>query len=557
MKNRILILTLIITFLPGTLPAYAAGVNRPAAEAPPPGVIDKGPALTGEIIIDGAMIEAPPPYIYNDFEGVVMLPLRALAENLGIGVVWLPDEQSVILGGDIQIWIGKDIYSRGQTAPVAFGPAPELSNGFTYIPLPFVNHVLTGYNARLDDGRVVINTLDTAADPPFIFGKAAHAIHPETVDAFVPVFAEEMARYDRIAPLCWPDNAVTGKTVVLEDIDTNRFWLVSAAGAVTELTGEAAAQMGVLRRETPDDFSFYEDGMYISVSDQSVKDQFGWDKPHVGAYDAVLWLTHEGFHKWEQGDKWAYPDAEDISNTGREEFFLDIAARTKRHLLQTQLLKAVAEPGDNGLVLDALSTFLDYKTQNAGDYENALYYDRIEGTALYFEMVSSLYIFYPDQINGGADIERAFAYLAREYEENYIRIGVISESYYVGMLACVLLDRADENWKERVMREPAVTPLELLFSHYKDTPLPEPKQPTREETDRVTEGIRDKIRMLVERQVPLMTGLKSSLAGLPEAERAVYAAFLDDMLRKFVEMITVLTEEEQKAQEDFIISMSD
>jgi len=374
---------------------------------------------------------------------------------------------------------------------------------------------------------------------------------PETVSEFVPVFAEQMARYNQVAPLCWPGNSVVGKSVVLEDVDTNRFWFIAPDGAVTELSEEDVKQMGVSHRERPDDFSFFEGGMYITVSDQSVKDKNGWDTPHVGAYDSILWLTHEGFHKWEQNDKWNNPDLESIANSGRDEFFLDISARAKRNLLQTQLMWAAAEPGNTKLILNALATYENYKIENANDYANTLYFDRIEGTAQYFELVSSLYIFYPDQISGKKDLEQAFTSLA-QYQDSYIRLGVVSESYNIGMFACVLLDRLDENWKERIMREPFVTPLEILSSHYKDKKLPEPKQLTQEEIESVTEDIREKVRFLIERQIPVLTGLKQGLDDMPEEKRIAYEMFLDEMIRKFKEMITILPEEEQKTYEDFI-----
>ena len=81
----------------------------------------------------------------------------------------------------------------------------------------------------------------------FSFGKQAHDFHPENVDEFIPVFAEEMARYNKIAALCWPDNAVMGKSVVLEDVDTNRFWYIMPDGAATELSEKNVEQMGVFR----------------------------------------------------------------------------------------------------------------------------------------------------------------------------------------------------------------------------------------------------------------------------------------------------------------------
>jgi len=383
---------------------------------------------------------------------------------------------------------------------------------------------------------------------------AASAAQPGTVDEFVPVFAYEMARYNQAAPLCWPDNAVFGKSVVLEDVDTNRFWLIAPDGAVSELSEEDAGMMGVSRRDRPDDFSFYDGGMYITVSDQSVKDKYGWDKPHVGAYDSILWLTHEGFHKWEQDGKWSRPDQEADVNSDREEFLLDISARAKRGILQRQLMRAAAEPGNTGLILDALATYEDYKTQNAGDYENAMYFDRIEGTAQYFELVSSLYIFYPGGINSKADLERAFVDMA-QYEDSYVRLGAVSESYNIGMFACVLPDRLDGNWKEEIMSDPCATPLEILSARYEGEMLPAPKQASQEEIDKLTEDVREKVRFLIERQTQVLTGLKMSLVDMPAEERAAYEMFFDDLLGRFQDMIVILPADEQQAQEDFITAM--
>ena len=411
--------------------------------------------------------------------------------------------------------------------------------------------------------KCTVKPVEIEAAPPtgeaatgFTFGKQAHDFHPETVDEFVPVFASQLARYSQTAPLLWPDNAVIDKTVVIEDVDTNRFWFIAADGTAAELSEDVAGQMGVSRRERPDDFSFYECGVYITVSDESVKNKFGWDKPHVGAYDSILWLTHEGFHKWEQSDKWNNPPQESIANSDRDEFFLDISARTKRNLLQKQIMQAVSEPGSTDLILDALATYENYKTQNADDYGNAVFFDRTEGTAKYYEFVSSLFIFYPEQISSKEDLDRAFTYLA-QYEESYVNLGLVSESYSIGMFACVLLDRLDENWKERIMREQFTTPLEILSSHFTDKTLPEPKQLTKDEVERVTEDIRERVRFLVAKQIPVLTGIKQGLVDLPEEDRVVYKMYLNDMLRRFTDMITILPEEEQKAHEEFIRAMQE
>jgi hypothetical protein len=117
------------------------------------------------------------------------------------------------------------------------------------------------------------------------------------------------------------------------------------------------------------------------------------------------------------------------------------------------------------------------------------------------------------------------------------------------------LDRLDENWKEIIMREQFITPLEILSSHFKDEILPEPKQLSQEEIERVTEDIRERVRFLIERQIPWLTRLKQGLDDLSEEDRVVYEMYLNEMLQKFKDMITILPEEEQKAQEDFISTM--
>ena len=385
----------------------------------------------------------------------------------------------------------------------------------------------------------------------FNFGKQAHAFHPETVDEFIPVFASQLARYNQIAFLLWPDNAVVNQSAVLEDVDTHRFWFVAPDGAITSLMENDIEAMGVTRRATPDDFSFYEGGTYITISEQSVREQMGGEKLHVGAYDAILWLTHEGFHKLEQEERWKKPEFEDIPNPDRNEFLTNIDARVKRNLLQRLIMRAVADPGNTSLILDALATYEEYKIQNPDDYRFALYWEQIEGTALYYEAASSLFIFYPDQVDSKEDLARAFAYLAT-HEDKYIAIGLVSESYNLGLFAGALLDRLDENWKKRVMQEPLLTPLEILSSYYEGIPLPEPKQFTQDEIEIVTAEIQERVRFLAERQVFALTMLKQNLDSMPEEERAIMEMFIMQTLQNFEEMIKILPAEEQKAREDFI-----
>ena len=111
--------------------------------------------LNGEIIINGELIDAPTPYVHKDDPEVVMVPLRAVAEKLGLKVIWQAYEQEIILGYGIQLWIGNAEFVTNFTFRSKLNPAPELTDGMTYVSLDFIRNVLE-YDANISDGSVVI-----------------------------------------------------------------------------------------------------------------------------------------------------------------------------------------------------------------------------------------------------------------------------------------------------------------------------------------------------------------------------------------------------------------
>lgn len=61
---------------------------------------------------------------------------------------------------------------------------------------------------------------------------------------------------------------------------------------------------------------------------------------------------------------------------------------------------------------EALATYEDYKVQFPDDYANSQYFDRMEGTAHYFEIGACLYAAYPSKIKNENDLHRAWSLLA-------------------------------------------------------------------------------------------------------------------------------------------------
>jgi len=109
--------------------------------------------LNGKIVVKGKTIDAPAPYYSN---GILMLPVRAISETLGFDVNWDDVVKGVRLGAAINLWIGKDYYTVGRMAPIELGAAPELTNGYTYVPFNFFGEIVQGYDVTLYKGWVLI-----------------------------------------------------------------------------------------------------------------------------------------------------------------------------------------------------------------------------------------------------------------------------------------------------------------------------------------------------------------------------------------------------------------
>jgi hypothetical protein len=345
-----------------------------------------------------------------------------------------------------------------------------------------------------------VPTIESVTDGVFTLGPQAHSFQPATIDEYMPVLAKQVKTYNEIAPNLWPDNALVNQSVVVEGIESKRFWFIDPEGAVTPLSKKEALRYGFKRLAYVGGFSFFDGGVYLAVTEDDLANYLMWQNYlHLGTYDSILFLTHEGFHAREQS-KWQMMS--NVPNPGRNDFIENTPARAKRALLQKQLLKAVSAQGSMEPVLDALATYNDWKAQFPDDYKNSVYFDRIEGTANYFELITGLYCGYPDQVKTMEDLDRALALLATR-EDNYIRHGLVKESYCAAAFACVLLDRFDSGWKKTLMDDPVATPIEMLYQCLllKEETLPAPKIITQAEIDMVAEEMKKPV---LNRGMPLL-----------------------------------------------------
>ena len=163
MKNKLITFTLIGSVLIGST-SYAANEVLPIKTQNNDMV--KITAISAleqknyEIITNGVELKLPldTKDAFENSEGVIMIPLRAVSEALGYKVKWNQETRSVELNAGAQwtqITLGEDRYFFGKMAPIALGKAPEIINERTFVPLEFAEKILRA-NVSVEDNNIKI-----------------------------------------------------------------------------------------------------------------------------------------------------------------------------------------------------------------------------------------------------------------------------------------------------------------------------------------------------------------------------------------------------------------
>ena len=108
------------------------------------------------ILVDGKQIDAPA--VYQNADGIVMVPLRAVAEALGYDVNWDSNMRSVRLGVAVNLWVDKTEVHVGRMAPITLSTAPQLVDGSVFVPLEFFKSALAMTNAFAFEGQIEIHS---------------------------------------------------------------------------------------------------------------------------------------------------------------------------------------------------------------------------------------------------------------------------------------------------------------------------------------------------------------------------------------------------------------
>lgn len=338
-----------------------------------------------------------------------------------------------------------------------------------------------------------------------------------TVDEFIPVFVQQLVTYYKVASQLWPNNHVVNQYVLVQSIERNRAWLISPEGEVEKITKKEVKELAPIRARYSVGFSTFSndtlDGVYLALSEKGLKNFLEYEKyHHLGTYDLFLTFSHELFHILEQDSRWAKPDR--VVNAARNDRLYDVEARVMRTFLYSRLLNAVAEQSPekkDELVLEVLALYHAYKESFIDDFEHGKYFDRIEGTAFYHELISSLYSSYPHQVYSTETLYQALSVIA-QHSNPYDDVGLIHSGYTIGGWTGVLLDYYQEDnnlWKTEIMENAEITPMDILANHFEHKVLPEPEQ--------VPQDIRENVLTAIEKQ--------ENLKVAPQIFRFLYELF--------------------------------
>lgn len=137
-----------------------------------------------------------------------------------------------------------------------------------------------------------------------------------------------------------------------------------------------------------------------------------------------------------------------------------------------ELMAAYTNKSEKSLA-QALATYRYYKENYAKDYQATFEDDRMEGTAYYYEIRSSLFAGYPDKVKTMKQNDQAVRTLFKQNRLAYLDSGAYAETYNVGALASFILDwQADkqgisrDTWK-KAMASAKTNPMDYLDKHAK------------------------------------------------------------------------------------------
>ncbi len=118
-------------------------------------------------------------------EGTLMLPVRAIAEAMGMSVSWDGEMRAVMLNdGMYSLKIGENSYIAGKMTPAQLECAPEITNDLTYVPFDYFTEIMQkSWNVDLDNNAMELTDTPAATEIPVVTEVPEAPADPEATEA--------------------------------------------------------------------------------------------------------------------------------------------------------------------------------------------------------------------------------------------------------------------------------------------------------------------------------------------------------------------------------------
>ncbi|MCL2407549.1 MAG: copper amine oxidase N-terminal domain-containing protein [Defluviitaleaceae bacterium] len=109
------------------------------------------------LVVEGELVGEVP--LHYTERGIVLVPIRAVADALNVTLGWDGDT-STVTWGDVSFVAGEDTYAITGGAEITLGTPSTIINGRTFVPLSFFHTVLGMNNAFFFEGQIDINNFE-------------------------------------------------------------------------------------------------------------------------------------------------------------------------------------------------------------------------------------------------------------------------------------------------------------------------------------------------------------------------------------------------------------
>lgn len=335
--------------------------------------------------------------------------------------------------------------------------------------------------------------LGTACSAPSEAGgsSAAAGADHEAVSEFARGLGEKIAAHWPHVAKAWPGTDYSDHVAVLFHLD-DKGEVVTAWAADTSGTRKLKdSELQDLTPPPPGGYSPSEfegkPAVLLAVDDQQMQED-------PQADELYLLATHELVHFYHQDDV-AFDGGE-----GRAQSYpIDSRPRVLREMTYDNLVKAAENPDEAKTHLaHAKHWYERWKTEFGDEYAAIANTDIVEGHARYLENLAAVQ-------TGETTPEQVQAEAVKRIKKGTVFGSAESESYEIGYVAGLLLDRQDPEWKKSILTD-GTTFADRLLEHVE--PAAQDIDPTIEKsvTDTIGE-LNDEITAAIE---PLTTALKDT-----------------------------------------------